>query len=192
MSAQQDNSPVNAATSAPTADAGVSDPTQMTVRELLSMLNPHPQQDTQANWEKMERVLGEILDYAGDFYEARESHIRRWAVSIAWLAVKADGFDEDDAKHLINGMGKLARHLLWLLDEVKGEEEVSPTIRRGLEAIAATRVEEEPTAVKAPGRGADQRLLARTNVRSWRKLTWLAGEAGRVMTHNGHWLPNLL
>jgi hypothetical protein len=27
----------------------------------------------------------------------------------------------------------------------------------------------------------DQRLLARTNVRSWRKLTWLAGEAGRLM-----------
>jgi hypothetical protein len=34
----------------------------------------------------------------------------------------------------------------------------------------------------------DERVLARTNVRSWRKLTWLAGEAGRLMTHLRHWL----
>jgi hypothetical protein len=92
--------------------------TTMTVGQLLEMLDPPPNKDTSANWEKMEAVLGRILSDAGEFYDDRDDRIGDFALAIAGCVVQADGIEERTAEDLLHNIGTLA----WFLlnnDEVK-------------------------------------------------------------------------
>ena len=75
-----------------------------TVSELLALLD----QDTPANWERMENILGRILTRAVDFYDDREDDVGKFALAIARKVVQANGIDNPTAQDLVYQIGWLS------------------------------------------------------------------------------------
>ena len=91
----------------------VREPEEMTVVDLLDMLEPEGDQNNGLNHKRVEEVLSLILKRACWYYDDEwEDNIGLCAVSIAWAVVQANGIDKQTAKDLARDMAYLADYML--------------------------------------------------------------------------------